>query len=89
MIIREKHCVCRCPLKSFTNGAGVTPYFSPEFMRKSQEPNQVSGPWYILAVPTGKPEFGAPNCPVRALRYYRRYLTEHPGLRKDRRRLFP
>ena len=51
--------------------------------------NQVSGPWYILAVPTGKPEFGAPNCPVRALRYYRRYLTEHPGLRKDRRRLFP
>ena len=71
------------------NGAGVTPYFSPEFMRKSQEPNQVSGPWYIPAVPTGKPEFGAPNCPVRALRYYRRYLTEHPGLRKDRCRLFP
>ena len=71
------------------NGAGVTPYFSPEFMRKSQEPNQVSGHWYIPAVPTGKPEFGAPNCPVRALRYYRRYLTEHPGLRKDRRLLFP
>ena len=61
----------------------------PEFMRKSQEPNQVSGPWYIPAVPTGKPEFGAPNCPVRALRYYRRYLTEHPRLRKDRCRLFP
>ena len=39
-------------------------------------------------VPTGKPEFGAPNCPVRALRYYHRYLTEHPELRKDRRRLF-
>ena len=36
-----------------------------------------------------QPEFGAPNCPVRALRYYRRYLTEHPGLRKGRRRLFP
>ena len=70
-------------------GAGVTPYFSPDFMRKSQEPNQVGGLWYIPAVPTGKPEFGAPNCPVRALRYYRRYLTEHPGLRKDRRRLFP
>ena len=65
------------------------PYFSPEFMRKSQEPNRVSGPWYIPAVPTGKPEFGAPNCPARALHYYRRYLTEHPGLRKDRRRLFP
>ena len=28
------------------------------------------------------------NCPVRALRYYHRYLTEHPELRKDRRRLF-
>ena len=39
-------------------------------------------------VPTGKSEFGAPNCPVRALRYYHRYLTEHPELRKDRRRLF-
>ena len=69
-------------------GAGVTLYFSPEFMRKNQKPNQVNDPWYISAVPTGKPEFGAPNCPVRALRYYHRYLTEHPELRKDRRRLF-
>ena len=25
---------------------------------------------------------------MRALRYYHRYLTEHPELRKDRRRLF-
>ena len=40
------------------------------------------------AVPTGKPDFGAPNCPVRALRYYHRYMTEHPELRKGRRRLF-
>ena len=69
-------------------GAGVTLYFSPEFMRKNQKPNQVNDPWYIPAIPTGKPEFGAPNCPVRALRYYHRYLTEHPDLRKDRRRLF-
>ena len=69
-------------------GAGVTLYFSPEFMRKNQKPNQVNDPWYIPAIPTGKPEFGAPNCPVRALRYYHRYLTEHPNLRKDRRRLF-
>ena len=68
-------------------GAGVTLYFSPEFMRKNQTPNQVNDPWYIPAVPTGKSEFGA-NCPVRALRYYHRYLTEHPELRKDRRRLF-
>ena len=69
-------------------GAGVTLYFSPEFMRKNQKPNQVNNPWYIPAIPTGKPEFGAPNCPVRALRYYHRYLTEHPELRKGRRRLF-
>ena len=69
-------------------GAGVTLYFSPEFMRKNQKPNQVNDPWYIPAIPTGKPEFGAPNCPVRALCYYHRYLTEHPELRKDRRRLF-
>ena len=69
-------------------GAGVTLYFSPEFMRKNQKPNQVNDPWYIPAVPTGKPEFGAPNCLVRALHYYHRYLTEHPELRKDRRRLF-
>ena len=70
-------------------GAGVTLYFSPEFMRKNQKPNQVNDPWYIPAIPTGKPEFGAPNCPVRALHYYdHRYLTEHPELRKDRRRLF-
>ena len=67
--------------------AGVTLHFSPEFM-KNQRPNKVNDPWYIPAVPTGKSEFGARNCPVRALRYYYRYLTEHPGLRKDRRRLF-
>ena len=69
-------------------GAGVTLYFSPEFMRKNQKPNQVNDPWYIPAVTTGKPELGAPNCPVRALRYYHRYLTEHPELRKGRRHLF-
>ena len=57
-------------------------------MRKNQNPNQVNDPWYIPAVPTGKSEFGTPNSPVRALRYYYRYLTEHPELRKDRRRLF-
>ena len=39
-------------------------------------------------VPTGKPEFGAPNCPVRVLKYYHRYMTEHPELRKGRCRLF-
>ena len=69
-------------------GSGVTLYFSPEFMRKNQKSNQVNDPWFIPAIPTGRPEFGAPNCPVRALRYYHRYLTEHPEVRKDRRRLF-
>ena len=69
-------------------GAGVTLYFSPEFMHKNQKPNQVNDPWYIPAVPTGKSEFGAPNCPVRALCYYHRHLTEHPEMGKDRSRLF-
>ena len=48
-------------------GAGVTLYFSPEFMRKNQKPNQVNNPWYIPALPTGTLEFGTPNCLVRAL----------------------
>ena len=62
-------------------GAGVTLYFTPEVMRKNQRPHRVSDPWYIPAVLTGKPEFGAPNCPVRALKYYHRYMTEHPEVR--------
>ena len=57
-------------------------------MRKNQKPNQVNDPWYIPAVPTDKSEFGAPNCPVRALRYYHRYQTKHPDLRKGRHHLF-
>ena len=65
-------------------GAGVALYFCLEFMRKNHKPNQVNDPWYIPAFPTGKSEFGAPNCPVRALRYYHRHLTEHPELGKDR-----
>ena len=69
-------------------GAGVTLYFSPEFMRKNPRSNQVNDSWYIQAVPTGKPDFGAPNCSVRALRYYHRYMTEHPELRKGRHCLF-
>ena len=69
-------------------GAGVTLYFSPEFRRKNKKPNQVNDPWYIPAGPTGKSEFGAPNCPLRALRYYQRHRTEHPELGKDRRRPF-
>ena len=64
-------------------GSGVTLYFSPEFMWKNQRPNQV-----IQVVLTGKPDFGAPNCPVGALRYYKRYMTGHPELRKGRHHLF-
>ena len=71
-------------------------YFSPELMRKSQKPNQIKVPWYILASPSDKSEFGAPdksefgahNCPLRALQYYKRFQSEHPELRKGRRRLF-
>ena len=48
-------------------GAGAMLYFTPEFMRKNQRSNQVNDPWFIPAVPTGKSDFGAPNCPVRAL----------------------
>ena len=58
-------------------GAGVTLYFTPKFMRKYQRRNQVNDP-YIPAVTSGKQDFGAPNFPVRALRYYHRYMTEHP-----------
>ena len=43
---------------------------------------------YIPAIPNRKPDFGAPNCPVRAVRYYHRYMTEHPELRKGRHCLF-
>ena len=58
--------------------------------RKYQRPNQVNHPWYIPAVPTGEPDFGAPNCPVRSLGYYHRYMymTEHLELMKGRSRLF-
>ena len=62
-----------------SKGAGVTLYFSPEFMQKNKRPNQVNETWYILAVLTGKPDFGAPNCPVRAFGYYHRCMTEHPS----------
>ena len=57
-------------------------------MGKNQRPIQVNDPWYIPAVPAGKSDFGAPSYPVRALRYYHSYMTEHPELRKGRRHLF-
>ena len=52
-------------------------YTSPQSScEKNQRSNQVNDPWYILAVLTGKPEFGAPNCPVRALKQCHRYIKE-------------
>ena len=69
-------------------GAGVTLYFTSEFMRNNQRPNQVIDRWYIPTVQTGKPDFGAQNCPVRALGYYHGYVTEHLELRKGRCCLF-
>ena len=64
-------------------GTGITSYFTPELMRKNQRPNQVNDLWYIPAVPTGKSNFGAPNCPVRAFSIITDlYMTEHAELRK-------
>ena len=77
-----------------SNGAWVTLYFTPEFMQKNQRSHQVvhpwhiCGPWYIPVVLTFKLDFGAPNCPVRALRYHDRCMTECRELRKGRRCLF-
>ena len=70
-----------------TKRAGVTLSFSPEFMCKirglTKSMNRGTMVW------TGKPDFGAPNCPVRALRYYHRYMTEHSELgRSDAACLF-
>ena len=59
-------------IHSKPKGAGVTLYFSPSSCGKNQRPSQVNDPWYIPALPTGKPDFGGPNCPVRALRYNHR-----------------
>ena len=69
-------------------GFGVTLYSSPEFMHMNQKPTQIKDPWFIPAVSTGKNEFGAPNHPVRALRYYHQFMKNHLELWKDRHRLF-
>ena len=57
-------------------------------MCKNQKHSKDKDPWYIPAVPTGKSEFDTPNCPVKALRCYHRYITEDPELRKGRCRFF-
>ena len=60
--------------------------------RRSKVQALVFDPQYIQFKPKGagvtlyfRPEFGAPNCPVRALKYCHRYMSEHPELMKGRR----
>ena len=53
-----------------------------EKIKKSVDPS------YVQATSTEKSEFGAPDCPVRILRYHHRYISEHPELRKGKLRLF-
>ena len=60
--------------------------------RRSEQEALVFDLQYIQFKPKGvgvtlyfsQPDFGAPNCPVRALRYFHRYMTEHAELRKGR-----
>ena len=66
----------------------VTLYVSPEFMSKNQKPTQTNDSWFIPAVPTGNSEFGAPNCPLKTLRYYHRFMSECTELCKGQCRLF-
>ena len=43
--------------------------FDQNYIQFKSKGAGVNDPWYIPAIPTGKPKFGAPNCPVRALCY--------------------
>ena len=74
--------------KAPEGGSGVTLYFSSEFLCKNQKPTQINDPCYIPEIPSGKDEFGAPNCPNRALRYYFRFVKENLKLRMGRHLLF-
>lgn len=69
------------------NGSKATLHFAPGFLRKNQSPFTPDAPLEIPALPTGRSEFGAILCPVRALRYYRR-ATADQEIRKGRKRLF-
>ena len=87
--VNSKHqCLTQNTFSSNLKGQVLLYISAPSSCEKNQRPNQVNHPWYIPAVTNGKSNFGAPNCPVRALRYYHRSMTERPELRKDRRRLF-
>jgi hypothetical protein len=68
-------------------GAHVKLSFNPSFIRKNQRATETNAPLVIPAIPTGKAQFGHPNCPVRALKYYHR-RTKDPLLRKGRSHMF-
>ena len=44
-------------------GARVALYVIPKVHGENQRNYQVNDPWYIPAVLTGKPDFGARSCP--------------------------
>ena len=70
-------------------GLGVTLYFTPKFMRKNQNLHVIKSVTHgISQLSLLERQFSARNCQVRALRYYHRYITKHPKLKKGRRRLF-
>jgi hypothetical protein len=68
-------------------GAHVKLSFNPAFIRKNQRVSETNAPLLIPAIPTGKQQFGHPNCPVRALKYYHR-RTRDPSIRKGRLHMF-
>jgi hypothetical protein len=77
----EKYCYF-APL-----GAQVKLSFNPSFIRKNQRASETNAPLIIPAIPTGTAQFGHPNCPVRALKYYYR-RTKDPTVRKGRQHMF-
>jgi hypothetical protein len=68
-------------------GARAKLSFNPSFIRKNQRAHETNAPLVIPAIPTGQEQFGHPNCPVRALKIYRRRTTDQ-GIRKGRKHLF-
>jgi hypothetical protein len=69
------------------HGAQVRLSFNPSLIRKNQRASETNAPLIIPAIPTGKEQCGHPNCPVRALKLYRR-RTRHSSARVGRQHLF-
>jgi hypothetical protein len=68
-------------------GTQVKLSFNPSFIRKNQRASETNALLIIPAILTGKSQFGHPNCPVRALKYYHR-RTRDPAVRKGRQHMF-